>query len=100
MKAPLYKSVRIEPGGDRYFVVIGVGAEKRTLDSATSPAEATKLVREHRKREEAIDAEVRGSTWLADGNAAAEAGNKAKAEKCYDKAQFWLDRYNKLTGRD
>lgn len=47
----------------------------------------------------ALDAEVRGSRWLADGNAAKEKGNMAKAEKCYVKSQFWLDRYNKLTGR-
>ena len=50
-------------------------------------------------KEKAIDAEVRGSQWLAKGNEYAERGNKKQAEKCYDKAQFWLDRYNKLTGR-
>lgn len=47
----------------------------------------------------ALDAEVRASQWLADGNAARERGNMVKAEKCYAKSQFWLDRYNKLTGR-
>lgn len=47
----------------------------------------------------ALDAEQRCSTWLADGNEHSERGDKAKAEKCYDKAQYWLDRYNKLTGR-
>jgi hypothetical protein len=45
-----------------------------------------------------LDAEVRCNTWLADGNAAAEAGNHAKAERCYAKSQFWLDRYNRLAG--
>jgi hypothetical protein len=45
-----------------------------------------------------LDAEQRCSTWLADGNEYNERGQKAKAEKCYDKAQYWLDRYNKLTG--
>lgn len=49
--------------------------------------------------EKALDAEERGNRWLAEGNAAREAGNKKKAERCYDKGQFWLDRYNKLTGR-
>lgn len=49
-------------------------------------------------RDRIIDAEVRGSRWLADGNEAAEKGNATKAEKCYAKAQFWLDRYNKLAG--
>jgi hypothetical protein len=43
-----------------------------------------------------LDAETRGSNWLADGNEAAERGNRANAEKCYDKAQFWLDRANAL----
>ncbi len=47
----------------------------------------------------ALDAETRSSQWLADGNAAREAGRYEKAQKCYDKSQFWLDRFNKLTGR-
>ena len=46
-----------------------------------------------------LDAEVRGSQWLADGNEARESGNMAKAEKCYAKSQFWLDRYNLLAGK-
>lgn len=50
------------------------------------------------RHEKALDAETRGNRWLADGNAAAEAGNKEKAEKCYEKGQFWLDRYNRLMG--
>ena len=45
-----------------------------------------------------IEAEIRGSHWLAEGNDAEERGNKAKAEKCFEKSQFWLDRYNKLVG--
>ncbi|HEX2600080.1 MAG TPA: hypothetical protein VHL05_14975 [Terriglobales bacterium] len=50
------------------------------------------------RKQRAIDAEVRGSQYLADANQAAERGDKAKAEKLYDKAQYWLDRYNKLMG--
>lgn len=45
-----------------------------------------------------IDAEERGSKWLADANEAYERGDRAKAERLYEKAQFWLDRYNKLAG--
>ncbi len=45
-----------------------------------------------------LDAEQRGSTWLADGNELAERGEHDKAERCYEKSQFWLDRYNKLKG--
>ena len=49
-------------------------------------------------RDKMIDAETRASKWLADGNEAEERGNKAKALRCFEKAQFWLDRYNKLAG--
>ena len=49
--------------------------------------------------ERILDAEMRGSQWLADGNAAQEAGDHTKAEECYRKSQYWLDRYNLLTGR-
>ena len=52
---------------------------------------------ETRERDK-INAEVRASKWLADGNEASERGDKVKAERCYEKAQFWLDRYNKLAG--
>ena len=47
-----------------------------------------------------IVAEQRASKWLADGNEADERGDKAKAERCYSKSQFWLDRYNKLAGNN
>ena len=47
----------------------------------------------------AVNAEVKFSQWLADANAAKEAGDIEKAEKCYAKSQYWLDRYNKLAGR-
>ncbi len=49
-------------------------------------------------KERIIDAEVRGSTAIADANEANERGDRSKAEKLYDKAQFWLDRYNRLVG--
>lgn len=42
-------------------------------------------------RERILDAETRGSRWFADGNAAREAGDTAKADECYAKAQYWLD---------
>lgn len=45
-----------------------------------------------------LDAEDRMNRWLADGNEAEERGNTAKAEKCFAKSQYWLDRYNRLTG--
>lgn len=49
-------------------------------------------------RDKMIEAEQRGSKWLADGNEAAERGNHQKAERCYEKSQYWLDRYNRLAG--
>lgn len=43
-------------------------------------------------------ADERGNHWLALGNQYLEAGNKDKAQRCYEKGQFWLDRLNKLLG--
>jgi len=48
--------------------------------------------------ERILDADVRSSQWLADGNEAREKGNMKKAEECYRKSQYWRDRYNLLTG--
>ncbi len=45
-----------------------------------------------------LEAEQEGSRYLGDANEASERGDHAKAERLYDKAQFWLDRYNKLAG--
>lgn len=60
---------------------------------------ATKQAPKRSVRERAIDAEALANRWLADGNEAAEAGNAAKADRCYEKAQFWLDRYNLLASK-
>jgi hypothetical protein len=49
--------------------------------------------------EQILDAEVRGSQWLADGNLASEKGDQRKAEECYRKSQFWLDRRNALEAK-
>lgn len=49
-------------------------------------------------REKLIEADERGSRYLADANEEAEKGNHEKAEKLYTKGQYWLDRYNKLAG--
>ena len=48
--------------------------------------------------EKMIEADERGSRYLADANEAGERGDKAKEEKLLAKGQFWLDRYNKLAG--
>ena len=50
------------------------------------------------KHDRMIDAEQNCGKWKADGNEAEERGDYAKAEKCFAKAQFWLDRYNRLAG--
>lgn len=49
--------------------------------------------------ERILDAELHCNRWLADGNAAREAGDTAEANACYAKSQFWLDRFNHLSGR-
>ena len=46
-----------------------------------------------------LDAYHRSARWLGDANEAEEAGNTEKAEKLYAKSSYWLDRYNRLTGR-
>jgi hypothetical protein len=63
--------------------------------------EQNRKARQHARtiEQRTLDAEARASSWLADGNAAAEAGKHADAERCWAKAQFWLDRYNLLAGR-
>ncbi len=45
-----------------------------------------------------LDADILASRNLGNANEAAERGDHAKAERLYEKAQFWLDRYNKLAG--
>jgi hypothetical protein len=55
----------------------------------------------HTKRtieERIIEADERGGRFLADANEAAERGNHAKAERLYEKGQYWLDVSNKLRG--
>lgn len=50
--------------------------------------------------ERIADADMRGGKYLADANEAAERGDHKKAEKLYEKGQYWLDRVNKLLGND
>ena len=51
-------------------------------------------------KDKIIDADLRCSKWLADGNEAEERGQHAKAERCFQKSQFWRDRYNQLAGNN
>jgi len=48
--------------------------------------------------EKIAEADERGGRYLADANEAAERCQFAKAEKLYEKGQYWLDRSNKLRG--
>ena len=48
--------------------------------------------------ERTLDAESRAGMYLGNANEAAERGDHAKAEKLYALSQFWLDRYNLLSG--
>jgi len=50
-------------------------------------------------QERQVDADVRCRHWLALATDANEAGDRAKAERCEDKARFWNDRWNHLCGR-
>jgi len=44
------------------------------------------------------DYEERANYWRAEGEAADEKGNQAKAERCFAKCQYWLDKANKVRG--
>lgn len=46
-----------------------------------------------------LDAEVRASKWLADANNLREAGRADLAAHYDAKSQYWLDRYNLLSGK-
>lgn len=46
-----------------------------------------------------LEADIKAGQYLADYNERVEAGKNDKtADRLYRKAQFWLDRYNKLAG--
>jgi hypothetical protein len=45
-------------------------------------------------------ADMMGGRYLADANEAAEKGQKEKAERLYEKGQYWLDVSNKLLGNN
>lgn len=49
--------------------------------------------------ERILEADMRGGMYLGNANEAEERGDHTKAAKLFDKAQFWLDRYNLLTGQ-
>ena len=51
-----------------------------------------------RTPENVLKAEHLAGKWLGNANEAAERGQHEKAERLYQKAQYWLDRYNKLVG--
>jgi hypothetical protein len=44
-----------------------------------------------------LEAEDKAAMYLGNYNEAAESGQHEKAAKLYDKAQFWLDRFNLLS---
>lgn len=71
----------------------------QSIDSCTDlrykgvMAKSTKTLNER-----IADAEARASTALGNYNEAAERGQRVRAEKELEKAQYWLDRANKLRG--
>lgn len=56
------------------------------------------LRRQERDKAKAEAFYLRASMRLADANALAERGKKAKAERLYGVAQFWLDKANRAAG--
>lgn len=49
-------------------------------------------------QEKIADADMYGGRRLAKANEANERGHHERAERYYEKAQYWLDRVNKLLG--
>jgi len=66
----------------------------RMNDGSAATGKPAKTVKER-----LLDAETRANHWLADGNEAAERGDRVQAEACYAKAQYGTDRANLLAGR-
>lgn len=72
------------------------------------PGDATKLIAFHKQARLAAETETHKAKrlraegfacrWLADANEAEERGAVKTAEKCMEKAQYWLDRLNELEG--
>lgn len=74
--------------------------EGRSLYPEVAEAAARRALAEalEAAHNEAVDALARSSSYLGRANAAREAGDRRKAEELDRKAQWWLDRYNALTG--
>lgn len=55
-------------------------------------------VSDRTKDERIADADMRGNEWLLQARRAEEKGNLTKADECFRKGNYWLDRSNKLRG--
>lgn len=49
--------------------------------------------------EKIADADQRGNEWLAKARQAKERGNEKRAEECYRKGNYWLDRFLRTLGK-
>ncbi len=56
-------------------------------------------IRKQTVAERVLDADTKASKWLADANEARESGQLELAAKCDGRSQYWLDRFNLLSGR-
>lgn len=84
---------------DREFVRLEyvTGTMKVTITCEDYP-EQYPMEESEKNRERALEAHQRSSMWLFEANVAAEKGNKQREEMALRKAQYWLDRLNKLEG--
>ena len=55
-------------------------------------------VRARKMYNAALHADIMSGRYLGNANEAEERGQYDKAERLYAKSQYWLDRYNHLTG--
>ncbi len=64
-----------------------------------SPEEARLQRKRLVLKNQMLYADTAGSNALANANAASERGQKEKAQRYYDRGQYWLDRSNELRDR-
>lgn len=72
---------------------------KHARDSRACRPAGTVATSRESVSEKIADADLRGNVWLAKARRAEDGGNQARADECYRKGNYWLDRSNKLRGQ-
>lgn len=54
--------------------------------------------RENRRQRRIAEYEAKAAQWLGNANEQAEQGNKMRAQRMYDRSEYWLSKANVLRG--